>query len=688
MSSPFPGRNNARVALLRIGTAPAPRLTETFTLPLPDGGLHSMVVLPDGDTCVVSAENDGTLYLVSLAEGRALDRLVGHAGPVNSLALADAGRLLLSASDDGFVRVWDTRTWRTVAVLAGHSGYVREVAGRGLVAVSGGEDRTVRVWDLAGGVCRAVFDDHVSSVDHVAISPDGMIAASAARDNQVLLWDLDAVRLARELYGTSQFIRELPGLQWLGGTWILCGRNETGRGHHEAPTALLFDDTSLCTAAAEVIRWDVESGVELARFPRQGYINTLATHDGLLAAGALHGVRISRADGRPMATFGVETGRVVGVEFLPDGRVVTLHEAGSLKLWPALRGDERDDGRHQAAVTEIVVSGDGSLAASVSLSGEAMLWDVASGSVLAVIDSHDVPCEPVFLPDGTLALAERAKVHLVARDGNRRTLAPDGESPNIVSLAAIDDQSLLVAPYGGPPEVWSLDGSRRPFAGDSGTGVRFRPLVIDGRALVPVALSKDHPLIAGAHVNVAGVPGMQCWDVATGKLLWTRHGRITIELTWPVYSWAVQLSDGAVAVPGECGDASSLVVLDPATGEVHQQVPLPRGRNHPCVEMIDGTLLFVDHDDLLSGVWGMDPDEDALRPRLRLPRSHAVCLVPERDLLVRADERGLHVHRLSSGREIDSVRLPSEVACLAVTRDVAVVGDRNGGVHFFRVTPG
>ncbi len=247
--------DNARVALIRIGPAPTPRLAETFTLPLPEGSPHSLVVLPDGDTCVVGAENDGTLYLVSLGEGRAFDRLVGHSGPVNSLALADAGRLLLSASDDESIRVWDTRSWRTVAVLVGHRGYVREVAGRGLIAVSGGEDHTVRVWDLSVGVCLAVFDDHVSSVDYVAISPDGMIAASAGRDNQVLLWDLDLLRLSRELYGTAQFIRELPGLD----TWILCGRNDTGRGHKEAPTALLFDDEFLYTAAAEVIRWQLDT---------------------------------------------------------------------------------------------------------------------------------------------------------------------------------------------------------------------------------------------------------------------------------------------------------------------------------------------------------------------------------------------------------------------------------------------
>ena len=682
---PAGGGDNARVALIRIGTAPTPRLAETFTVPVPDSGLHSLVVLPDGDTCVVSAENGGILYVVSLGEGRAIDRLVGHTGPVNSLALADAGRLLLSASDDESILVWDTRTWQTVDELTGHSGYIREVAAQGRVAVSGGEDRTVRVWDLSDGSCLAVFDDHVSSVDHVAISPDGMLAASAGRDNQVLLWDLDGLRRSRELYGTPQFIRELPNLGWMGDTWILCGRNDTGRGHKEAPTALLFDDEFLHTAAADVIRWSLDGDRGITRFPRQGYINALARHGDFIAAGAMHGVRVSSIHGTALATFGVDTGTVVDAAYLPDGQLVTAHEPGSLKLWPALRGDERDSARHHSAVTGLVVSSCGSRAASMSLTGDVQVWHVASGAVLATVDSHDLPCDPVFLPDGTVVVAERTKLHLVAPDGSRRVLAPAGEEAHIVSVAAIDDRSILVVPYGNPPQVWSLDGPQRAFAGDSGAGVHFPPLVVGQHALIPVSLPKDHPLIGGAQVNIGGVPALQCWDLVTGELRWTRHGRITTELTWPTYCWAVQLADGAVATPGEHGDVTSLVMLDAATGSTHQELPLPKGRDHPCVEMVDGTLLFVDHDGLSSSVWGIDPDEDVLLQRLQLPRSRAVCLAPDRNLLVRLGERVLAVQRLSSGREVASVRLPADANCLALARDVAIVGDRDGGVHFYRV---
>jgi hypothetical protein len=254
-----------------------------------------------------------------------------------------------------------------------------------------------------------------------------------------------------------------------------------------------------------------------------------------------------------------------------------------------------------------------------------------------------------------------------------------------MSVAAIDNRSILVVPYTTPPQVWSLDGSQRAFAGDNGNGTSFPPLVVGEHALVPASLHKQHPLIGGAHINVTGVAALQCWNLATGELRWTRHGRVTTELTWPSYCWAVQLADGAVVTPGEYGDVTSLVVLDAATGSVHQEFPLPKGRDHPCVERLDGTLLFVDHDELVTTVWGIDPDEDVLLPHLQLPRSRAVCLAPDRNLLVRLEKRSLHAHRLSSGREIAAVRLPTDAYRLALAGDIAIVGDEGGGVHFHRV---
>jgi hypothetical protein len=167
--------------------------------------------------------------------------------------------------------------------------------------------------------------------------------------------------------------------------------------------------------------------------------------------------------------------------------------------------------------------------------------------------------------------------------------------------------------------------------------------------------------------------------------VWTRHGRVTTELSWPTYSWAVQLACGTVATPGERGDVTSLVLLDASTGDVRQEFPLPKGHHRPCVELADGTLLFVDHDELVSTVWGIYPHEDVMLPWLQFRRSQALCLVPEQNLLVRLGERDLYAHRLSSGRELSCLRLPADAGCLAMAGDVAVVGDRDGGVHFFRV---
>ena len=62
----------------------------------------------------------------------------------------------VTGSDDGTVRVWDLATGAPAGELAGHTGAVAAVActvlpGGQPVAVTGSDDGTVRVWDLATG---------------------------------------------------------------------------------------------------------------------------------------------------------------------------------------------------------------------------------------------------------------------------------------------------------------------------------------------------------------------------------------------------------------------------------------------------------------------------------------------------------------------------------------------------------
>ena len=82
---------------------------------------------------------------------------------------------VLSGSEDQTVRVWDVARGRFVASLRGHTARVNCVAfsGDGPRALSGSGDRTMRVWDVASGRCVATLRGHTDRVKSVAFNGDG-----------------------------------------------------------------------------------------------------------------------------------------------------------------------------------------------------------------------------------------------------------------------------------------------------------------------------------------------------------------------------------------------------------------------------------------------------------------------------------------------------------------------------------
>ena len=117
--------------------------------------------------------------------------LTGHVGVVNAVALTADGRRAVSGGDDGTLRVWNLKTGEVERTLTSHADRVRAVAvtATGRWAVSGGDDG-LRLWNLEKGEEERTLTGHVGSVHAVAVTPNGRRAVSGG-DDGLRVWNLE-----------------------------------------------------------------------------------------------------------------------------------------------------------------------------------------------------------------------------------------------------------------------------------------------------------------------------------------------------------------------------------------------------------------------------------------------------------------------------------------------------------------
>ena len=92
---------------------------------------------------------------------------------------------LATGGEDRSVRLWDTQGGACVAVLGGHEARVNACvfSPDGAYLVSGSNDGSLRLWDVGSGVCALVLTGHGDAVNSCDFSPDGALLASCSDDN-------------------------------------------------------------------------------------------------------------------------------------------------------------------------------------------------------------------------------------------------------------------------------------------------------------------------------------------------------------------------------------------------------------------------------------------------------------------------------------------------------------------------
>ncbi|MCX4657280.1 NB-ARC domain-containing protein [Streptomyces microflavus] len=391
--------------------------------------------------------------------------------------------------------------------LTGHTSTVNSVAispdGTWLATTS--YDETVRVWDRATGTCTTTLTGHTDTVYSVAISPDGTWLATTSWDETVRVWDRATGTCTTTLTGHTEPVTSVaisPDGTWLATT----SYDETVRVWDRA--------TGTCTTT---LTGHTEPVTSVAISPDGTWLATTSYDET---------VRVwDRATGTCTTTLTGHTNMVTSVAISPDGTwLATTSYDKTARIWDRATGTCTTTlTGHTNMVTSVAISPDGTWLATTSSDETARNWDLALSQVASTLTGHTDTVNSVAIsPDGTwLATTswdETARIW--DRTTGTCTTTLTGHTDTVTSVAISPDGTWLA--------TTSSDETARIW--DRATGTCTTTLTGHTDTVTSVAISPDGTWLATTSSDETA----RIWDRATGTCTTTLTGH-----TRSVYSVAI-----------------------------------------------------------------------------------------------------------------------------------------------------
>jgi len=313
---------------------------------------------------IAVGSGSGDIIILNAITGTQTSALSGHTGYVRSLTFSQDGIFLVSGGNDETIKFWDIQTGGIVKTFHGHTGcvYSVSISPDNAIIASGSIDGTIRLWDAKTGECHCcVIDGHNNWVNSVSFSPaNSQLLISGSSDYTVQQWDINGHQI-RPTYEGCYIAFSLDGTQFI--SW----------GEQVATVR------------------DSDSGAVIARLqaPSNSFQCCCLSPDGKYVAGGTgHTIYIwdiTCPYPHLIETFIGHTRDITSLKF--SSSLIPPSYDRSIKFWQisASSMDPKSTPPTSASITSVTLHANDGIAISSDSTGVVRIWDILSGLCKATL---------------------------------------------------------------------------------------------------------------------------------------------------------------------------------------------------------------------------------------------------------------------------------------------------------------